>query len=159
MKTDFVFLVQGSSLEPYVVKITLSPLSASCTCTAAVNGIPCKHRTTIMQGGDPGITQGDKSKLAQINQAAVNAGAFDALAEYDNAKAAEKSVAALSDKAFKKYRDAQLAFLLGQVKTDRAVIKAREGMEASIEALVSPAKATKAMQNRLAEFYKPPYLN
>jgi len=61
---ELTYLVQGSSPDPYVVKVLLSPLSISCTCAAAENGLPCKHRTAILHGADLDIIKGDRSKFA-----------------------------------------------------------------------------------------------
>lgn len=141
MADEITYLVQGSSDEPYIVKFFSTPFSISCTCTAAENGLPCKHRKTILYGTDPGIIKGDKSRLGEIAAAAESSGVFGLLQAYDDAKAGEVIVNKKADGAFKKYRDARLDLIMARVKTDRAVVKAREGMEAAIEAITPAHKA------------------
>jgi len=125
---------------------------------AAGHNVPCKHRTIILQGGDPGIIKGDTSKLTSVNEAAEASGVFGLLNDYDSAKSAEKFASSLSDKAFKKYRDARLRLLQGQLKTDKVVVKAMGELDASIEALVPAIEKTKAAQKALGEVYMPSYM-
>lgn len=49
---EIVFLVQGSSPEPYRVKFQKSTASftAHCSCPAGKNGMQCKHRLNILMG-------------------------------------------------------------------------------------------------------------
>jgi hypothetical protein len=101
----------------------------------------------ILEGVDPGIIEGDKALLAEISTAASVSGVFDLLKVYDDAKAGEVAANKKADGAFKKYRDARLDFIMQRVKTDRAVVKAREGMESAIED-ITPAH--KAVENALA---------
>ncbi|MDR2305255.1 MAG: hypothetical protein LBE10_11805 [Treponema sp.] len=88
----------------------------------------------ILEGTDPGIVEGDKARLADI---AAASGVFDLLKAYDKAKAEKKAVDDKADKAFRKYRDARADLLMQRVKTDRAVVKARDSMEAAIESVIS----------------------
>ena len=153
MPEKLIFHVKGSAPEPYVVVVTLSPLSVSCNCQAALSGLPCKHRILILSGKDPGIVEGDTSTLVSINKEAEAAGVFDLLKSYENAKAAVKEASTASEKAFKKYRTARLELLEKQVKTDKAVIKSMGEMEAAIEGII-PAnlennKALKAIRKLL----------
>jgi hypothetical protein len=157
MSEKLTYHVQGSSPDPYIVEVTMSPFSISCTCQAAENSLPCKHRILILSGKDPGIVKGDKSKLESINKAAEAAGVFNLLKNYEDAKAAVRDITALSEKAFKKYRGARLEFLEKRVKTDRAVVKAQGEMEAAIEAIVPPSvqndNALKALRGILTYNY------
>ena len=144
MPDKITYHVRGSAPDPYIVKVSLSPLAISCTCYAGENGLPCKHRKLILEGADPGIVQGDKARLADIAAAALASGVFDLLKAYDEAKAGKKTVDDKADKAFKKYRDSRLDLIMQRVKTDRAVAKARDGMEAAIEAIVPAQEAVEA---------------
>ena len=150
MPEKLTYHVKGSAPEPYVVVVTLSPLSVSCNCQAALSGLPCKHRILILSGKDPEIVEGDTSMLASINKAAEVAGVFDLLRSYENAKAAVKEASTASEKAFKKYRTARLELLEKQVKTDKAVIKSMGEMEAAIEGIIptnlETNKALKALR-------------
>ena len=146
MSDEIIFQVQGSAPDPYIVKVTISPLSISCTCQAAEVGLPCKHRIGILSGDDPGIVAGDKSKLAAINKAAEAAGVFDLLKKYDDAKADKKALYNKLEKTFNRYRDARLELLQKKVKTDRAIVKARDTMEATIDALPAADKTPAALK-------------
>ena len=154
MSNEIIYHVKGSVPDPYIVKVTISPLSISCTCQAAENGLPCKHRITILYGADPGIVEGDKSKLSAINKAAEAAGVFDLLKNYDNAKDERKIIDGKADKAFKKYRDARLELLQKRVKTDRAVVKARDEMESAIEALIPAADKIQATLKAIGGIFR-----
>jgi hypothetical protein len=136
MSEKTAYSVQGSSSEPYIVAISLSPFMAECTCQAAEVGLPCRHRIKIISGEDPGIISGDKSKLPDIAEAAKKTPVFDLLKKYEGLKADKKAVETAADKAFKKYRDSRIDLLQGKVKTDRAVVKAQAAMESSIEAII-----------------------
>jgi hypothetical protein len=147
MSKEFVFHVKGSEPDPYIVKVSFSPLDISCTCQAGENGLPCKHRKMILEGVDPGIVKGDKTTLAEIAAAGASSGVSGLLEAYDTAKAGKKAADDRADKAFKKYRDARLDLIMEKVKTDRAIVKAQGGMEAAIEAI---APAQRAVDNALA---------
>gem|GEM_PF-5556961 len=95
--------------------------------------------------------------LDAINKAAENAGVFRLLENYGNAKSTEKSANSLSDKAFKKYREARLKFLRKSVKTDRGVISAQKEMDTVIEAIIPAAKKTSAALKALGAVYTPLY--
>jgi len=152
---ELTYLVQGSSPDPYVVKVLLSPLSISCTCAAAENGLPCKHRTAILHGADLDITKGDRSKLPSINRAAGAAGVFILLGDYDNAKTTERTFSEMAEKAFKKYMAARIAYMQKQTKTERAVIKNRDAMEAAIEDLNIKIEKRQEALKALRIFYTP----
>jgi hypothetical protein len=112
----------------------------------------------ILEGADPGIVQGDKERLAEIATAAKSSGVFGLLQAYDDAKAGKKAANDRSDKAFSKYREARLDLLMQRVKTDKAVVKARDGMEAAIEATVSAYAAAETALDALRDiFTRPPY--
>jgi hypothetical protein len=137
MPKEFVFHVKGSEPDPYTVKVSLPPLKISCTCQAGENGRICKHRKMILEGADPGIVKGDKTALAEIAAAGAGSGVSSLLEAYDAAQAGKKAADDRADKAFRKYRDARVDLLMQRVKTDRAVIKARDGMEAAIESVIT----------------------
>ncbi|WP_146055249.1 SWIM zinc finger family protein [Paraburkholderia eburnea] len=52
LKTEFVFNIQGSSEAPYEVTFRKQAVgfTASCTCTAGINGQFCKHRIGVLNG-------------------------------------------------------------------------------------------------------------
>ena len=137
MPKEFVFHVQGSDPDPYIVKVLFPPLTISCTCQAGENGRPCKHRKMIFEGVDPGIVKGDKTTLAEIAAAGASSGVSGLLKAYDEAQAGKKAADDRADKAFRKYRDARVDMLMQRVKTDRAVIKAQANMEAAIESVIT----------------------
>lgn len=64
------FLVQGSAVDPY--KITFykheNKLAAYCTCPAGENGLPCKHRLSILHGNTQGIVSGNESQTSIITE-------------------------------------------------------------------------------------------
>jgi len=150
MSEKITYYVKGSAPDPYIVVVNLSPLSISCTCQAALNNLPCKHRISILQGSDPGIVEGDKSKLAEINKVAEASGAFDLLKTYDDAKAERKRADGKAENAFGKYRTARLELLRKKVKTDRAVKKTRDEMEAAIDAVLPAAEKTHSILKELS---------
>lgn len=65
---EFIFLVQGSAVEPY--KVTFRKigenLSAYCTCPAGDNGQYCKHRFSILGGFTDGIVSGNESDVTVV---------------------------------------------------------------------------------------------
>ena len=156
MSEELTYLVKRSDTDPYAVKVSFSPLAISCTCQAGQNGLPCRHRKMILEGGDPGIIQGNKARLVEIASSAKASGVFDLLQAYDDAKAGKKAANDRTDKAFSKYREARVDLLMQRVKTDRAVVKARDGMEATIEATVSAYEAAeKALAALRSVFTRP----
>ena len=66
--SEIAFLVQGSAVEPYIVKFNKNDnkFTASCSCPAGVKGIYCKHRLGIMQGYDNGIVSFNKHEVVTI---------------------------------------------------------------------------------------------
>lgn len=136
MSEKITYSVQGSSSEPYIVEISLSPFTVGCTCQAAEVGLPCRHRIKIISGEDPGIVSGDKGRFPDIAAAAKETPVFDLLKKYEVSKGNKKAVETAAEKAFKKYRDCRIDFLQGKVKTDRSVVKSQAAMESSIEAIV-----------------------
>lgn len=151
MIEDLIYYVKGSAPEPYIVSVSLSPLSISCTCQAASVGLPCKHRIMILQGADPGILEGDISKLEIINKIAESSNVFDLLKNYDDAKAERKTADTKAEKAFKNYRDSRLRFLQKELKTDKVVIKAKNEMETAIEAVFPVEENRRATLKALQE--------
>jgi hypothetical protein len=136
MSEKIVYSVQGSSSDPYLVGVSLSPFTVECTCQAAEIGLPCRHRIKIISGEDPGIITGDKSRFPDIAAAAKKTPVFDLLEKYEGLKGDKKTVETAADKAFKKYRDCRIDLLQGKVKTDRAVVKAQGALESAIEAII-----------------------
>jgi len=102
-----IFLVQGSSPEPYEVSFIKrddNNLSAYCTCPAGQHGIYCKHRFRILDGIDKGIISNNKEDISKVLSWLSGSDVENALKElkvaqenYDKAKkalaVAKKSVA------------------------------------------------------------------
>lgn len=66
---EIIFEVQGSAPQPYrvsFVRRSNANLSAYCTCPAGENGQYCKHRFTIMEGGQKGIVSTNVSDVKII---------------------------------------------------------------------------------------------
>lgn len=65
---EAVFLVQGSSPEPYKVKFTYNSgvLRAYCSCPAGENGQHCKHRLAILAGDKSAIIGENKKDILLI---------------------------------------------------------------------------------------------
>jgi hypothetical protein len=63
-----VFLVKGSSPQPYQVTFTKKGpnVSASCTCPAGENGQYCKHRFGILAGSDANLIDPNPEDVARI---------------------------------------------------------------------------------------------
>jgi hypothetical protein len=157
MSEKITYSVQGSSSEPYIVEISLSPFTVRCTCQAAEVGLPCRHRIKIISGEDPGIINGDKGRFPDIAAAAKQTPVFDLLKKYEISKDNKKAVETAAEKAFKKYRDCRIDFLQGKVKTDRAVVKAQAAMESAIEAIVPVHNETENALTALRDiFIRPP---
>jgi len=63
---ELVFLVKGSSPEPYEITIIKDDagLTALCTCPAGTYGNFCKHRIAILEGKAGGITSDNAQEVA-----------------------------------------------------------------------------------------------
>ncbi|MDR2798259.1 MAG: hypothetical protein LBB80_07945 [Treponema sp.] len=157
MSEKITYSVKGSSSEPYTVEVSLSPFTIVCNCQAAGVNMPCNHKIKIISGEDPGIVEGDKSKLTVIAQAAKDTNVFELLEKFDKARGNKKINDEKAEKAFKKYRDARIDLLQGNVKTDRAVKKAQAEMETAIESIVPAADERKEALQVLREIFISPY--
>lgn len=78
-----IYRVQGSASIPYEVIVTFTPFSISCSCSAGIHRDPCKHCRTILHGEDPGIVEGDKSKLIEIQKTGESCGYNTLYHRYD----------------------------------------------------------------------------
>jgi uncharacterized Zn finger protein len=65
---QLVFLVKGSSKEPYEVTFIKDgdSLTAICTCPAGTYGNFCKHRISILDGGSKSISSDNAEKVATV---------------------------------------------------------------------------------------------
>ena len=65
---ELVFLVKGSSADPYEVTFIKdgASLTAICTCPAGAYGNFCKHRISILDGKTNGISSDNVSKAPTI---------------------------------------------------------------------------------------------
>jgi hypothetical protein len=62
------FFVQGSSSEPYSVRIIKlgERVLATCTCKAGIMRQLCKHRIRIMQGDSQGVISGNLQEIRNM---------------------------------------------------------------------------------------------
>jgi hypothetical protein len=62
------FFVQGSSLEPYNVRIRRvgERILATCTCKAGIMRQLCKHRIRILQGDSQGLVSGNLEQVLNM---------------------------------------------------------------------------------------------
>lgn len=65
---ELVFLVKGSSADPYEVTFIKdgASLTAICTCPAGTYGNFCKHRISILDGKTKGISSDNVSKASTV---------------------------------------------------------------------------------------------
>ena len=65
---EIIFLVKGSSAEPYEVTFIKdgSSLTAICTCPAGTYGNFCKHRISILDGNTDAISSDNVSQAATV---------------------------------------------------------------------------------------------
>jgi hypothetical protein len=68
MSDELVFLVKGSSPNPYETKFIIdgSNMTAICTCPAGTYGNFCKHRISILEGDGKAIVSDNADKVATI---------------------------------------------------------------------------------------------
>jgi uncharacterized Zn finger protein len=156
MGDSITYEIQGSSPDPYVVTIGFDPFTISCTCTAAENGWPCKHRIGILSGENSGIVKGDLSLLPKIKSMIAGTVLFEMLAKYDNVRNEKKNAVKRADYAFKNYRESREDFALKKVKTDRNVTKYREALESAIDEDIEAERAVmKALETLQTVFIRP----
>jgi len=138
---QIIFEVQGSAPDPYIIKINFEPFTISCTCTAAENGLLCKHRLGILSGENPGIIKGDVSLLPKIKKMMDETVFSEMLAKYENTKKERINALKRTDYAYKNYREAREDFALKKVKTDRNIEKCRVALETAIDEGIEAEKA------------------
>jgi len=65
---ELVFLVQGSSADPYEVTFIKdgTSLTAICTCPAGTYGNFCKHRISILEGNTQAISSDNADQAATV---------------------------------------------------------------------------------------------
>jgi len=67
--SPIVFLIQGSSENPYKVTFTFNSqgnLNAFCTCPAGQKGQYCKHRMSILRGDGKAIVSGNQNDIVVV---------------------------------------------------------------------------------------------
>ena len=86
---QLVFLVKGSSAEPYEVTFIKdgASLTAICTCPAGIYGNFCKHRISILDGDAKAITSDNANQVTTVIDWLVGTDVETALSEL---RAAEK---------------------------------------------------------------------
>lgn len=104
---DVIFLVQGSSVEPYEVTFIKdeSSLTALCTCPAGQFGNFCKHRIAILDGKVAAISSSNVDQVQTVVEWLVGTDVEAALVEMREAEKiadnAKKNLAALKKKLAK----------------------------------------------------------
>lgn len=70
MDGELIFLIQGSSPNPFRVCFRREgeTLSATCTCNAGVLGKLCKHRLGLMKGDPFGLVGGSTEQVSLIQE-------------------------------------------------------------------------------------------
>ena len=65
---ELIFLVKGSSAEPYEVTFIKdgTSLTAICTCPAGTYGNYCKHRISILDGNTEAISSDNVNQAATV---------------------------------------------------------------------------------------------
>jgi uncharacterized Zn finger protein len=65
---EIIFLVKGSSADPYEVTFIKdgTSLTAICTCPAGTYGNYCKHRISILAGNAKSISSNNADKAATV---------------------------------------------------------------------------------------------
>ncbi len=65
---ELIFLVKGSSADPYEVTFIKdgSSLTAICTCPAGTYGNSCKHRISILDGNTKSISSDNADQAATV---------------------------------------------------------------------------------------------
>lgn len=86
---DLIFMVKGSSADPYEVTFIKDgdSLTAICTCPAGTYGNFCKHRISILDGDSKAITSDNVDAAATVVEWLKGTDVAEALAEM---RAAEK---------------------------------------------------------------------
>ena len=136
MRNDHIFYVQGREPDPYEIRVKLNPLSISCTCAAAMNGTPCKHRIQLLNGNPENVvafTAGSNEAISSIIETARNNGVMELLAEFDAAGKAEKNAGIANEKAFRSYRNEIRRRVLSETKTDKSITKATTKLNESTD--------------------------
>ena len=101
---ELVFLVKGSSSDPYEITFIKdgSSLTALCTCPAGQFGNSCKHRVAILDGNFESISSNNADKAPTVVDWLVGTDVEAALAELRNAEKSTESakgdIAALKKK-------------------------------------------------------------
>lgn len=93
---QLVFLVKGSSADPYELTFIKdgTSLTALCTCPAGQFGSPCKHRIAILDGQFAAISSGNADQAPKIKDWLAGTDVEAALAEL---RAAEQSAECSKD--------------------------------------------------------------
>jgi hypothetical protein len=135
----FTMFTQGSAAEPYKMELLLNPLSISCTCQAGISGIPCKHRKHILQGHVYTILEPTPAIKTAVEMAAKIWESSDMpgyMEEYEKARDAIKAQKEKSEKAFKKYRDSVIDYVLKR-GTEKAKNKASAALDEVIQGCIN----------------------
>jgi uncharacterized Zn finger protein len=85
---ELVFLVKGSSADPYEVTFIKdgSSLTAICTCPAGTYGNFCKHRISILDGDASSIASDNAAQVTTVRSWLPGTDVAEALAEMRKAE-------------------------------------------------------------------------
>jgi len=141
--------MQGSEAEPYELVVSLDPVTISCTCRAALRGLPCKHRKSILSGQveipeDPEMME----KINAIAEAVRKSDLPRYLQEYEDAKGHLGLKKEASEKVFKKYMDTVIDSALKK-GTQKAAQKASDNLDKALQDCVNAATEIEALRQTL----------
>jgi len=150
--------MQGSAEYPYRLELCLDPPSISCTCQAAIMGIPCKHRLHVVNGHTYdliGLTPEIEQAISIFSEIMAKSEMSTYLKDYENAKNAVKITDTNTEKAFKKYKKAVIAHALSK-GTEKAAKKASAELDEVMQDCVNVAAETESLIQALRTVFVRP---
>ncbi|WP_049629981.1 hypothetical protein [Cellvibrio sp. pealriver] len=79
---NFIFYVQGSSVEPYKIECDSEKGVMSCTCQAGLKKQICKHRLGLLKGESKGLQSGLEGALDAFLENVKDSKLFNNFIEY-----------------------------------------------------------------------------
>jgi hypothetical protein len=158
LKTKFKFFIQGSAPNPYGLELSIDPVTISCNCQAAIMGIPCKHRLSVLNGNTSeiiGLTPDIAEAVSIVSKIIKQSDIPRYMKEYEDAKNNAKSKNEKADKLFKKYREAIIANALNK-GTEKQIKKASADLDAVIQDCVNAAVERESLIKALQTIFVRP---
>jgi CHASE3 domain sensor protein len=155
METKFDFFIQGSASSPYRLELSIDPVTISCTCQAAIMGVPCKHRLSVLNGNTNeiiGLTPAIEEAVSIVSEIIKKSEIPDYMKEYEDAKNDTKAKNEKADKLFKKYREAIIANALKK-GTEKQIKKASAELDAAIQDCVNAAAESESLIQALRTIF------